>query len=390
MTAREFLTRYSYDDRLVTGEYYSREPIPVDPGDRVGILMMNAGGPETLEDVQPFLYNRFMDPAILDVPLPGSLRDGLSRFIARKRAAAAAEEYRQVGGGSPINRLTREQAAALEDRLNARFGALTGAEFKTYVAMRYWNPTPEEAVQKMAADGITRVVLLPLYPQYSKTTTGSGLYYLKELERTGEMPSRPVSLVNDYATHPLYVQALSDRIDEALRRFPKSTRDKAEILFNAYGTSLLDKTRHSDPYYDRIHATVDAVMALRVEKERRPFHIAFQSKLGFGERLSPSTAVKIEELSRRSVKALVVVPVSYVTDHIETVYELDIRVREEARQAGIQHYEVTNALNCHPLFIDALAESVWSRIESNGGHGDGLGSNVDVRASDAIRVSSSV
>lgn len=390
MTAREFLTRYSYDDRLITGEYYSRTPVAIDRGDRVGVIMMSMGGPETLEDVQPFLYNMFMDPAILDVPLPNVIRDRLCRFISRKRSAKAAEDYRQVGGGSPINRLTTEQAVALQERLNARFSALTGATFRTYVAMRYWNPTPEEAVRKMVADGITKVVLLPLYPQYSKTTTGSSLYYLKELENTGAMPSCPSALVYDYATHPLYVQALSDRIDEALQRFPKGTREKAQILFSAHGTPLLEKTRRKDPYYDQVHATVDAVMALRVRKERRPFHIAFQSKIGFGEWLSPSTSGKIEELSRQSVKALVVVPVTFVTDHIETVYELDIEVREEARQAGIQHYEVMNALNCHPLFIDALAESVWAHVDAGTGQGDGLRNDIALNPQEAIRVSSGI
>lgn len=390
MTPREFLSRYSNDERLITGEFYPRTPVAIERGDRIGVIMMNMGGPGTLDEIQPFLYNLFMDPVLVDVPVPKAIRDGFCRFVSRKRARKVAEKYRQIGGGSPITRLTIEQAVALQERLNNRFAALSGAMFRTYVAMRYWQPTQEEAIRKMMKDGINKVVLLPLYPQYSRNTTGSALCYLKELENVGEMPACPSSLVGDFATHPLFVQAVSDRIDEALQRFPKPVRDKAHILFSANGALLGERAPRKDPYYDKIKATVDAVMALRLEKEQRPFHIAFQNKVGFGEWQSPSTSARIEELSRRSVKALVVVPITCVTDHINTAYELDIDMRDEAQQAGIQHYEVTNGLNCHPLFIDALAESVWSHVETNGGQGDGLGNGVALNPSDTIRLSSGI
>lgn len=363
MTAREFLNRYRYDSRLVTGEYFPKKPVAIERGDTVGVVLMNLGGPVTLDDVEPFLYNLFMDPAIIDIPLPRPLRDRLCRYIARKRSRSVGEDYRQIGGGSPINRLTREQAQAVEERLNARYGRTTGATFRSYVAMRYWTPMSEEAAAQMAADGVNKVVLLPLYPQYSKTTTGSSLIYWKVLEERGEIPTWPTTLVYEYATHPLYVQALSERIDEALQRFPREVREQAHLVFSAHGTPIVEMRKRRDPYCCLVHSTVQAVMELRSKKERRAFHVAFQSKVGPAEWLTPATPDKLEELAGRGVTAVVVVPVAFVSDHIETAFELDIEVREEAEHAGIEHYEVTSGLNCHPLFIEALAETVAAQID---------------------------
>lgn len=364
MTAREFLDRYRYDNRLITGGFYPQTPVALEPGDTVGVVMMNLGGPSTLEDVEPFLYNLFMDPAIIDIPLPAPLRDWLCRIIAKRRAKSVGEDYQQIGGGSPINRLTREQAMALEKRLNERYGGPLGVTFRTYVAMRYWHPTSEDAAAEMVRDGVTKVVLLPLYPQYSKTTTGSSLIYWKTLEEAGEIPTWPTTFAYEYAANPLYIQALSDRIDEALQRFPRACRDKVHLVFSAHGTPLKEMKQRRDPYCCLIHSTVQQVMNLRARKEQRPFHVAFQSKVGPGEWLTPATPDKIEELAAQGVTSVLVVPVAFVTDHIETAYELDIEVREEAKHFGIEQYEVTSGLNCHPLFIEALAESVAAQVEA--------------------------
>lgn len=372
MTPREFLKGYQYDERLVNGGYVAQEPVDVEPGDRVGVVMLNLGGPMAEEDVEPFLYNLFMDPAIIDIPLPKGLRHWLSRYIAKKRSKSVGEDYKQIGGNSPINRLTREQAKALERRLNERFGPATGATFRTYIAMRYWKPFSEECAARMKADGIDKVVLLPLYPQYSKTTTGASILYWHALEQAGEIPQWPTSLVFEYAAHPLYVQALSERIDEGLQRFPHCVRDKVHLVFSAHGTPLKEMKKRRDPYCCLIHSTVQEVMNTRAEKEQRPFHVAFQSKVGPAEWLSPSTPDKLEELASQGHTAVLVIPVAFVTDHIETAYELDIEVREEAEHFGIEHYEVTSGLNCHPLFIEALAESVAAQVTAVGSvQGDG-------------------
>lgn len=360
MTAREFLKVYRYDERLITGGYFSQEPVEVKPGDRVGVVMMNLGGPMAEEDVEPFLYNLFMDPAIIDIPLPKRPRHWLSRFIASKRSKTVGEDYKLIGGNSPINRLTREQAEALEERLNTRFGPTTGATFRTYVAMRYWKPFSEDCARQMTEDGIDKVVLLPLYPQYSKTTTGASIIYWNALQESGEIPTWPTSLVYEYAAHPLYVQSISERIDEGLQRFPRTVRDRVHLLFSAHGTPVKEMKSRRDPYCCLVHSTVQQVMNAR--DEERSFHVAFQSKVGPAEWLTPSTPDKLEELAQDGHTAVLVIPVAFVTDHIETAYELDIEVREEAEEFGIEHYEVTCGLNCHPLFIEALTESVAAQV----------------------------
>ena len=363
MTAREFLDGFRQDERLVTGAFYSETPVPVEPGDTVGVVLMNLGGPTCIADVEPFLYNLFMDPAIIDIPLPRGMRDRLCRFIARKRAVIVGKDYEQIGGCSPLNRHTAEQARALEGRLNDRFGPLTGVRFRTYTAMRYWQPTSEQAAQQMARDGVDKVVLLPLYPQYSKTTTGASLVYWKALEEKGEIPAWPTSFVYEYAAHPKLVQALSERIDEGLQRFPATVRDRVHLVFSAHGTPLKELARRGDPYCCLVHSTVQQVMGHREPHDPgRPFHVAFQSKVGPAKWLTPSTPDKLEQLADDGHTAVLVVPVAFVSDHVETAYELDIEVREGAHHNGIEHFEVTSGLNCHPLFIEALAECVAAQV----------------------------
>lgn len=388
MTPRQFLDRYQYDKRLVTGAYYSSKPLTIERGDTVGIVLLNLGGPHTVEDVKPFLYNLFMDPAIIDIPLGKRARHLLCRGVSSLRAKSVAKDYEVIGGGSPINRLTKEQAEGLEQRLNAQYGDAADVMFRTYIAMRYWHPFSEEAAAKMQQDGVDKVLLLPLYPQYSKTTTGSSLVYWWHLEQAGEIPGWPTSYVFEYAANPKYIQALSERIDEGLQRFSKRTRENVHLLFSAHGTPLREMKERRDPYCCLIHSTVDRVMAHRGHD--RSYHVAFQSKVGPAKWLTPSTPDKLEELAHDGHTSVLVVPVAFVTEHIETSYELDIEVREEAEEAGIQHYEVMPALNSHPLFIEALAEATVSQLSLPGGiadayaEGDGDTGNYPLRPLDQL------
>jgi ferrochelatase len=379
MTPREFLQVYEFDKRIIRGTYFPTDPLPIEEGDQVGIVMMNLGGPDTLDDVEPFLYNLFVDPAIIDLNLPllgdaelslnwlfnkpfdGALRDKLCKFIASKRAETVREDYEMIGGGSPINSLTREQARSLEHLLNEQYAESTGASFHTYIAMRYWHPFSEEAAAQMEEDGIDKVVLLPLYPHYSKTTTGSSLVYWNALEEASEIPEWPTTTVVEYAANPKFIQALSERIDEGLQRFPSEVRDDVHLLFSAHGTPLKEMTDRRDPYCCLVHSSVEQVM--RHRDFDRPFHSAFQSKVGPVNWLAPSTPDKLEELADAGHTHVLVVPVAFVTDHIETSFELDIEVREEAEEFGIEHYEVTSGLNSHPLFIQALMEATVAQLD---------------------------
>jgi ferrochelatase len=212
----------------------------------------------------------------------------------------------------------------------------------------------------MQADGITKVVLLPLFPQYSKSTTGSALAYWQGMEREGDIPAWPTVGVAEYAAHPKYIQALSERIDEALQRFSKRHRDEVALVFSAHSTRLREMKERGDPYCCLVHTTVDRVMALRGRD--RPFHVAFHGKLGPAEWLTPATADTLQALARQGCTAALVVPVALVTEHLETTYALDIDLREKATQAGINHFEVMPALNCHSLFIEALADVTLAHL----------------------------
>lgn len=375
MTPYEFLRRYdeeqyNTDNRMVNGEFFPSSEVEVGEGDTVGVVLLNLGGPDSEEAVEPFLYNLFMDPAIIDFSqvvyfsARGWVRDWFSKIISYFRSKSVAEDYKEISddGGSPINPLTREQSANLEQKLNEQYASRTGVTFKTYMAMRYWEPFSEQAAEQMQEDGVDEVVLLPLYPQYSKTTTGASLVYWYELEKAGEIPEWPTSFVFEYATYPKYIDALSERIDEGLERFPDDVRDDVHILFSAHGTPLNEMTDRRDPYCCLVHSTVKHLMEQRGHDYE--FSTAFQSKVGPSEWLTPATDDRVEELAEEG-KDVLVVPVAFVTDHIETSYELAIEIPEDLEEEGApipEHYEVMPGLNSHPKFIEALADVTAAQL----------------------------
>lgn len=324
---------------------------------------MTTGGPSCAADVEPFLYSRLMDPAESDWRLPSMLRHWACRAIARHRARSLARSYELIGGTSPLAHYTRDQAALLEQRLNARFGEATGATFRTYTAMRHWHPTSAEAAEAMAADGVTQAVLLPLHPHYSTATTGSSFAYWDALMASGNVPAWPTARVSEYAAHPKYVQALAERVDEGLQRFPREMRHRVQLLFCAQGAlhDVADRTR--DPYCCLVHATVQAVVDAReAHDEGRGVHVAFGEPLVRGRALAPEVSESLQRIADDGYDAVLVVPVSFVSDRIETAYELDVVVRQKAGEVGVAHYEVTHGLNGHPLLVDALAECVVAQL----------------------------
>jgi ferrochelatase len=361
MTPLDFLRWYEFDERILKGTYYPSSPLEVQEGERVGVVLLGRGGPETLDDVEGFLYNAYMDPTRYDVPLGGRLRHWACQAAASYQASAVRADYELIGGGSPVTRLMREQADSLQRHLNDQFGDPAGIEFRTYLGMRYSPPFGEAAAAKMAEDEVDRVVLLPLHPQYSKSTSGSSLARWKALEERGERPTWPTTTVVEYAANPKFVRALSERIDEGLQRFPRERRDDVTLLFSAHGTALRDRERRKDPYCCLVHSTVEQVM--RHRGRDRSVRTSFQDTSSFQSSLTPTTTEALGELAEKGEDAVLIVPVSYVTDHIETNYVLDIEVREAAEYAGIYHYEVTSALNTHPLFIQALGEAAIAQLE---------------------------
>ena len=360
MNPREFLKRYKFDKRVIEGSFFPPGPLELVTGDRVAVVLFNLGGPGKEEEIAPFLYNLFMDPVIIDIPLRGIWRHWLSSYISSKRSKKIARDYAMMGGGSPITSLTEAQRQALQEQLNEDFGQTNELEFRVFTAMRYAPPLAEQAAAAMQEFGATKVVLLPLFPHYSKTSSGSSLAYWWMLEQTGEIPAWPTVSIFEYASHPAYIRAINDRIDEALDDFPADLRSRVQLLFSAHGTPLVELRKRLDPYCCLIHGSIHEVMAQRGHD--LAFHVSFQSKVGRSEWMTPSTVDKVNELAQAGHKALLVQPISFVTDHIETLVELGVQIREQDSAAGIEHFQVCKGINSHPGFIQALTESVISHV----------------------------
>lgn len=307
---------------------------------KTAVVLFNLGGPDSLGSVQPFLFNLFCDPDIFKIPLGQRL---FARIVSRQRAPKVEARYRHIGGHSPINAWTERQRGMLEASLR---GDVEGVSVHT--AMRYWHPLIRKVAGELSAHPYERIVLLPLYPQYSITTTGSAF---NEWERCYSGDTAVVTRISSYHEHPGYIAAINERIDETLGRFPETVQAEVRILFSAHGIPerLVKK---GDPYSDQIHKTVSAVMAARHFSHR--YNLCFQSRVGPVKWLSPSTEETIRFLAADRNKHLLVVPISFVSDHIETLYELDVEYRQVAEAAGIENYHVMTGLNDSQLFVDAL------------------------------------
>ncbi|MFB3812822.1 MAG: ferrochelatase [Terriglobales bacterium] len=315
---------------------------------RIGVVLFQLGGPDTLEAIQPFLFNLFCDPDIIDFPCAGLAREPLARLIAATRAKKVRRHYAEIGGGSPIRRLTEQQAAALQHKL-----VRSGLDVRCFVAMRYWHPFTSEAIARLHAAACDEVVLLPMYPQYSTTTTGSSL---NEWQR--RFPHEvPVHLIASFHDHPLYVQSVVEKIDEVLARFPEPGRPT--ILFSAHSVPQAVIAR-GDPYQRQTEETVRLVM----QQGRWPnrYRLCYQSKVGTSKWLQPALRQGLRELATERVTDVCVVPISFVSDHVETLGEIDHDARELAGALGIARFELTPGLNDSPTFISALAEMVRSAL----------------------------
>ena len=316
---------------------------------RIGILLFNLGGPETLEDVRPFLFNLFSDPDIIRLPWK-ALQKPLAWLIATQRRKKSESYYRQIGGGSPLRRITEAQARALEAEFKSR-----GVEARAYVAMRYWTPFIEDALEQIEADRIDQLIVLPLYPQFSISTTGSSLNRMNAIfANNGGKPER-VSVINSWQSEPGYIGALSDSIEEQLAMFSNQDRSSTHIVFSAHSVPV-SYIEEGDPYLEQIRETVQFTMQ-RLGTDR-PHSLSFQSKVGPVKWLQPSTDEAIRQLAREGASQLLLVPVSFVSEHIETLYELDILYKHVAEEVGIKQYRRVPALNCREDFIGALAELI--------------------------------
>jgi len=327
--------------------------------EQTAIVLFNLGGPDDLASVEPFLINLFSDREIIELPLGAALQPVFARVIAKMRGPSVRRNYARIGGGSPQLRLTRAQASALEDRLNAGIGE----RYRVFIAMRYSRPSCEDTIAAIAASGIRRIVTLTLFPQYSKATTGSSR---REFDRIITRPvwdalGFDVTHIDRYAAHAGYLDAMAERVLEAYSRIPAQRRADTVILFSAHGLPqrFIDE---GDPYVGEIEATRRGILE-RVNLPCRQV-LAYQSRTGPVKWIGPGTEDMLHALGGAGVNDVLIVPLSFVSDHIETLYEVDLLFGEAAARAGITGYYRTESLNLSPRFIAALADLVRTHVDA--------------------------
>ncbi len=317
---------------------------------KIGVVLFQLGGPDSIAAIEPFLYNLFCDPDIIDFPFARIARQPLAKLISTSRARHVAHHYAEIGGKSPILEFTRRQAEALEAELRREFDA------RVAIAMRYWRPFTQEAIAALAAHAPEEIVLLPLYPQYSKTTTGSSLNeWNRRFQPNGWNPR--VHVVREFYQDAAYLDAVVAAINASLADFEDPS--DVDMVFSAHSVPVA-VIEQGDPYQRQIEHTVDLVS----ERGRWParWHICYQSKVGASKWLRPSMHETVKRLAAAGSRHVLVVPISFVSDHVETLHEIDIEHRQQARSLGIADFRMMPGLNDSPAFITALAALVRERV----------------------------
>ncbi|TVQ98741.1 MAG: ferrochelatase [Deltaproteobacteria bacterium] len=321
-----------------------------------GIVLMNLGGPVDQNSVQPFLLQLFADREIIKLPL----QKWLGPFIARRRTGAVQENYRQIGGGSPILEWTRKQGEGMCERLDRI--RPESAPHRFYVAFRYAPPFSEDALQAMHEDGVRRAVAFTQYPQFSCSTTGSSLNELwRAAGRTDLRSAFDWSVIDRWHVHPGFIAAMTETVRAGLAKFGDADREDALLVFSAHSLPLSVVDR-GDAYIQECAASVEAVMqALGHSNE---YLLSWQSEVGPVRWMGPSTETVIHELGRKKRRNVLVVPIAFTSDHIETLHELDIEYGELAKEVGIENYHRAPAMNDSRLFLDAMADIVARHLDS--------------------------
>jgi ferrochelatase len=311
---------------------------------RTAVVLFNLGGPDSLDAVEPFLFNLFSDPDIFKLPLGFLTQKPFARLISRRRTPEARHNYAAIGGKSPLLDNTRRQAEALEATLRAQ------GPYDVFVCMRYWHPLSDAVVAELKGKNYQQVLLLPLYPQYSRTTTGSSVNeFRRACARAGYQPA--LRLVRHWPTQPDYLAGIVAAIEAEARQLPDRNPANIELLFSAHG--LPKKiVAEGDPYQREIEQTFEALRA-RLSWPRTT--LCYQSRVGPLEWLRPYTEDVIREKAAAGCRQMLVYPIAFVSDHSETLYELGMLYAELAKQAGIAHYRVVPALNADPSLVRALA-----------------------------------
>jgi ferrochelatase len=327
----------------------------------IGVILLNLGGPDSLQAVRPFLYNLFSDREIIRLG-PPFLQKPVAWLISFFRSKKTKRLYSLIGGKSPILNITMAQAKALEELLNSslvtRHSALS---FRVFVGMRYWHPFIDEVVPEMHRSGIKRIVALNMYPQYSHATTGSSMSVLKKVLQKYPME---VCFITSWFDNPLYIEALIDVIKKGLKSFNSELRTpNSELNIVLFSAHNLPETliKEGDPYVEQINGTIKEI----TKRLNIQWHLSYQSKSGPVKWLEPSTGEMLKRFAEKGFKNILLVPISFVSDHIETLYEIDILYKGIASRLGLSLKRV-DSLNTHPLFIEALKDIVMKGLKKKG------------------------
>jgi ferrochelatase len=361
----------------------------------IGVVLLNLGGPDSIQAVRPFLYNLFSDRQIIKLGLSFMQRP-LAWLISTIRSIKTKKMYSLIGNKSPILDITMAQAKALEVALNLSsikspqppftkggdtgekitppfskggLGGITNSSpsFKVYVGMRYWYPLIEEVIPEIYNAGINKLIVISLYPQYSVATSGSSFSKLKEVVADYSIE---IFCISSWYNHPLYIEALADVIKKGMESCNPTQAlpppggggggGGGHVLFSAHSLpqKIIDE---GDPYVYQIMGTIEEI----IKRISIKWHLSYQSKSGPVKWLEPSTDEKLKELAGEGVKNVLVVPISFVSDHIETLYEIDILYKNLAEKLGIKLKRV-ESLNTHPVFIGALKDMVQKNVKEAG------------------------
>ncbi|EPY82701.1 ferrochelatase, mitochondrial-like protein [Camelus ferus] len=348
-----------------TGSHVNRKP-------KTGILMLNMGGPETVGEVHDFLLRLFLDRDLMTLPI----QNKLAPIIAKRRTPKIQEQYRRIGGGSPIKMWTSKQGEGMVKLLDEL--SPHTAPHKYYIGFRYVHPLTEEAIEQMERDRLERAIAFTQYPQYSCSTTGSSLNAIyRYYNEVGKKPTMKWSTIDRWPTHPLLIQCFADHILKELDCFPPEKRREVVILFSAHSLPMSVVNR-GDPYPQEVGATVQRVMDKLGYSN--PYRLVWQSKVGPMPWLGPQTDEAIKGLCKKGRKNILLVPIAFTSDHIETLYELDIEYSQGlAKECGAENIRRAESLNGNPLFSkpcliqnlpfrdnvqQALADLVHSHMQS--------------------------
>ncbi|GFH55433.1 hypothetical protein CTEN210_11909 [Chaetoceros tenuissimus] len=336
----------------------------------VGVLLLNLGGPEKTQDVEGFLYNLFADPDIIRLPpFLAPLQKTIALIISKRRAPKSIAAYESIGGGSPILKYSNEQAALVQQRIKSKYDL----DVNTYVGMRYWYPFTEEALEQIQEDNINALVIVPLYPQFSISTSGSSLRVLQEeFARNPSFQNKfSHTVIPSWYDRPGYLQSMANIIQKELDSFSQEEIDEQlesneiakHVLFSAHGVPQ-SYIEAGDPYQEQIQKCVAGIQALLpTEQQGVKVHLSYQSRVGPIEWLRPYTDDVLPQLGKDGVKNLVVVPISFVSEHIETLEEIDIEYRELAEESGISNWRRAQALNTDEIFINDMADMIVEALE---------------------------